>query len=78
MTEHPLRAGHSSQREGRMAVAGSLPLRDKHEGKERAIDANNATSETIYVRKELHRVRPQRHCDSGLGVQDKSLLRVTS
>lgn len=52
MTEHPLCAGHSSQSEDRMAVAGSLLLRDKHEGKERAIDVNNATSETIYVRKE--------------------------
>jgi hypothetical protein len=35
-----------------MAEAGSLPLRDKHEGKEGTIDVNNATSETIYVRKE--------------------------
>lgn len=51
-TEHPLCAGHSSQREDRMAEAGSLPLRDKHEGKEGSIDVNIAISETIYVRKE--------------------------
>ena len=52
MTEHPLCAGHSSKHEDRMAEAGSLPLRDKHEGKEGTIDVNNATSETIYVMKE--------------------------